>query len=114
MGFKLFILLSQTLFLVIKFFQPIVYRQGENLSPILFLLFLNDLVEFMSHGFDGLPDITEAIHLLCDNDDVEVHFKPYLLLYGDDTIILVESQAFTITSCLKFNVYILPDMEIRG
>ena len=46
----------------------------------------------MSHSFDGLPDITEAIHLLCDNDDVEVHFKPYILLYTDDTIILVESQ----------------------
>ena len=46
----------------------------------------------MSHGSDGLPDITEAIHLLCDNDDVEVHFKPYILLYADDTIILVESQ----------------------
>ena len=24
---------------------------GENLSPIRLLLFLNDLVEFMSHGF---------------------------------------------------------------
>ena len=46
----------------------------------------------MSHSFDGLPDITEAIPLLCDNDDVEVHFKPYILLYTDDTIILVESQ----------------------
>ena len=46
----------------------------------------------MSHGFDGLPDITEAIHLLCDNDDAEVHFKPYILLYADYTIIFVESQ----------------------
>ena len=49
-----------------------VVRQGDNLSPNKFLLFLNDLVELMTHGFDGLPDITEAIHLLCDND-VEVH-----------------------------------------
>ena len=57
-----------------------------------FSLFLNDLVEFMSHGFDGLPDITEAIHLLYDNDDVEVYFKLYLLLYADDTVILAESQ----------------------
>ena len=32
----------------------------------------------MSHGSDGLPDITKAIHLLCDNDDVEVYFKLYL------------------------------------
>ena len=74
------------------FYINIGVRQGENLSPILFSLFLNDLVEFMSHGFDGLPDITEAIHLLCDNDDVEVYFKLYLLLYADDTVILVESE----------------------
>ena len=47
-------------------------RQGENLSPIPFSMFLNDLVEVISHGFDGSSDITDAIHLLCDNDDVEV------------------------------------------
>ena len=46
------------------FYSNNVVRQGENLSRILFSLFLNDLVELMSHGFDGLPDITEAIHLL--------------------------------------------------
>ena len=74
------------------FYSNIEVGQGENLSPILFSLFLNDLVEFMSHGFDGLPDITEAIHLLCDNGDVEVYFKLYLLLYADDTVILAESE----------------------
>ena len=62
------------------FYSNIGVRQGENLSPIRFLLFLNDLVEFMSQGFEGLPDIPKAIHLLCDNDDVEVYFKLYLLL----------------------------------
>lgn len=67
-------------------------QTGVNLSPILFSLFLIDLVEFMSRGIDDLPGITEAIHLLCDNDDVEVYFKLYLLLYADDTIILAESQ----------------------
>ena len=46
----------------------------------------------MSHGFDGLHDITEAKHLLGDNDDVEVYFKLYLLSYADDTVILGESQ----------------------
>ena len=53
---------------------------------------MNDLVEFISHGFDGLTNITEAIHLFCDTDDVEVYFKMYLLLYADDTVILAESQ----------------------
>ena len=66
--------------------------KGRILSPILFSLFLNDLVEFISHGYDGLHDITDAIHLLCDSDDTEVYFKLYLLLYGDDTVILAETQ----------------------
>ena len=46
----------------------------------------------MSRGFDSLSDITEAIHLLYDNDDVEIYFKLYLLLYADDTVILAESK----------------------
>ena len=33
------------------FYSNIEVRQGDNLSPIHFSLFLNDLVEFMSHGF---------------------------------------------------------------
>ena len=45
----------------------------------LFSLFLNDLVELSSHGFGGLSDITEAIHLLCENDDIELYFKLYIL-----------------------------------
>ena len=74
-------------------FNNVGMRQGENLSQILFSLFLNDLVEFTSHGFDGLFDITDAIHLLCDNDgiDLEVYFKLYLLLYEDGTVIIDES-----------------------
>ena len=30
-------------------------------------------------------------HLLFDNDDIEVFFKLYLLLYADDTVIFAES-----------------------
>ena len=80
------------------FYSNVGVRRGgggggeENLSPFLFSRFLNGLVEFMSHGFDGLPNITEAMHLLCDNVDIEVYFKLYLLLYADDTVILAESQ----------------------
>ena len=47
-------------------------------------LFLNDLVDFISHGFDGLSDLTNDVHLLFDDDDVETYFKLYLLLYADD------------------------------
>ena len=71
----------------------------------------------MSHGFDGLPDITGAKHLLCDNDDKEVYFKLYLLLYADDTVTFagyICGISRTITCCLKLNVFILPDIEIRS
>ena len=74
------------------FFTNVGVRQGENLSPILFSLFLNDLVEFIARGYDGLSDDTNAAHLVFDNDDVEVYIKLYLLLYADDTVILAESK----------------------
>ena len=32
-------------------------------------------------------------HLLFDNDDIEVYFKLYLLLYADDTVLFAESAA---------------------
>ena len=66
--------------------------QGENLSPILFSLFLNDLTEFISHAYNGLVDVSEMSRLLLGNDEIEVFFKLYLLIHADDTVILAESK----------------------
>ena len=41
-----------------SFSSNIGVRQGENLSPVLFSLFLNDLTEFISHAYDGLNAFT--------------------------------------------------------
>ena len=67
-------------------------RQGENLSPVLFSLFLNDLVQFISKAYNGLSDIYNATHFVLDTEEISVYLKLYLLLYADDTVILAETK----------------------
>ncbi len=45
----------------------------------------------MSHAYNGLNDVCNMSHLLFDDDDIEVYFKLYLLLYADDTVVFAES-----------------------
>ena len=62
--------------------------QGENLSPILFALFLNDSESFMnSCGIHGVS-LTEHNNR---NDSI-VYLKLLLLLYADDTVIFSDSH----------------------
>ena len=64
-------------------------RQGENLSPLLFALYLNDLRSHLSSCVDGLQIAKEVLYPNLNNDDSWVDLL--LLLYADDTIILAES-----------------------
>ena len=63
-------------------------RQGENLSPIFFALFLNDLESFMNSS--GLHGVCLTEHN--KRNDAIVYLKLLLLLYADDTVIFSDNH----------------------
>ena len=65
-------------------------RQVENLSLLLFSLYLNGLKEELSDKFQGLPFLD---NIASDMTGTKWNtMSSFLLLYADDTAILAESQ----------------------
>ena len=62
-------------------------RQGENLSPLLFAIFLNDFKTFLSDKYEGLTKVSTSIL-----GELNIYFKIFCLLYADDTLVLAESD----------------------
>ena len=63
-------------------------RQGENLSPFLFSLYLNDLEQYLDeNNAIGLISLTEDLE-----QELNTYLKLFILLYADDTVILAESS----------------------
>ena len=77
-------------------------RQGENLSPILFSLYLNDLHSFIlnSGNVNGIKLEEEEF----DNNLIN-YLKLFILLYADDTVIVSESAEDLQNALNTYSVY---------
>ena len=59
-------------------------RQGENLSPLLFSLFVNDIEEeFISNGCE---------YIKLNDEQLDNFIRLLILMYADDTIILADNE----------------------
>ena len=66
-------------------------RQEENLSMLLFSLYLADPNEFISRSCKGLEKIQEMDQLVQDpTEDLVSYLKLYILMYADDTVLMAE------------------------
>ena len=63
-------------------------RQGENLSPLHFSLYLNDLETFMQNkNVHGLKILSEEIE-----SELDMYINLFIILYADDTVLLSETK----------------------
>ena len=58
-------------------------KQGEPLSPLLFIVFLNDLTDELESNMGYFDDNSEFIE----------QFQKFILLFADDTLLLAETHA---------------------
>ena len=66
-------------------------RQGENLSPLLFAIYLNDFRSYLDKECKGTIHIANSAAQLLKDPQMGTFLKLYVLLYADDTILIAES-----------------------
>ena len=76
-------------------------RQGENLSPLMFAMYLNDLESYI------LSAGVEPINLEYQNNDALLYLKLLILLYADDTVIFSNNEEDFRKSLDAFHEYCL-------
>ncbi len=82
-------------------------RQGENMSPFLFAMFLNDLEDFLNRcGIVDLHSVTSDMF-----QHLDIYVKLFLLLYADDTILMSETETGLQDALNYFHQYCI-QMEI--
>ena len=67
-------------------------RQGDNLSPLLFSIYLSDFEDFLAKSYKGLNFLSNEISEILSDGELEIYLKLFVLLYADDTIILAETE----------------------
>ena len=77
-------------------------RQGENLSPMLFAIYLNDLENFFCQSVivNGVTCVSENVI-----NDAYIFLKLFVLLCADDTVILAESAQDLQNALNVYNLY---------
>jgi hypothetical protein len=68
------------------FCRSVGVRQGENLSPFLFSIYINDLQEFLTEKNVGLQSISSSVE-----NELFLYLKLSVLFYADDTVIMIET-----------------------
>ncbi|CAL4160573.1 unnamed protein product, partial [Meganyctiphanes norvegica] len=67
-------------------------RQGENMSPFLFALFVNDIEQFLVQYGCSPVEITGA--------NIEIYLKLLIIMYADDTVLFASSKE-SLQRCLN-------------
>ena len=76
-------------------------KQGENVSPYLFSLYLNDLETFLGeNNVNGL----ESISAKC-LEQLGFYIKFFIIFYADDTMIMSETEEGLQQALLNFEQY---------
>ncbi len=66
-------------------------HQWENISPLLFALYLNDFEKYVSQCYKDFKLFSNKCYNQMNNDELRMFLRLYVLLYADDTIMLAES-----------------------